>query len=808
MEERKFSPSVTFFIRLGLFELFFLTPLIFYGWATTFSMVKQTFAQLGCLCLILLLTFDLFRKKIILSLPSSTGIFILLFTIFMVLSFAWTGSFYASYLSMGIWGTYLCVYFITIATIKDKTWTKLLLIAVIGSGVIAALYSFFQFYGIELPIWKRLTGRMRLFSTFGNPNYLAGYIVATLHLEVLLFLTQKRKWKIIFLITIGVLYASLLITRTRGAWISLLISFLLVLMLLLLYRRNFFKKEKTSIIMLTTVAFFITLIFLTPNYLNRGKISIIERGASVINFKSSASQRFLIWNAAVQLIKEKPLLGWGVGTFGVYYPLAQGEFLSRQENKSFLPQANRSINAHNDYLQVWAETGIIGLFLFAMIIGTFYWRAFSFLRKNCRENSAIPCLYLIFFTGGITSFLIHALVSFPFHIIQNGMVFWLLLALSENIIVKKIKWDNNFKENLLSENTDKQLINENKPGKEPSSTLTLKFLRWAILLIVTGSVLYLSIWRIKIFMSDLHVKQAELFMESRLYVEAKWELEKAVKINPWNAQAYADLTQVYSYARDYEKVIEATRRAQVNWNIPNIHNRKAFAYLELGEINKAKKALSRCMFLYPNFSAGYINRGYISLLEGEKNLKRGKPKLAEEKLNESFLYYVQGKIWEPEFPLPERQLSFALYEAEEKIKDGEWSLKKLSPPFPFYSRKDYLIFILSPWVEPEKPFVINLLVCRKKDKTSPSTEDNFSLAVEVKKIEKTVWRKDISNLNLPANLPLIFKFKVKKGVPSGKYSIFASLSSNGKTLSCKEIEFQCISGGGKEKIKNPDKIVE
>ena len=116
--------------------------------------------------------------------------------------------------------------------------------------------------------------------------------------------------------------------------------------------------------MLTTVAFFITLIFLTPNYLNRGKISIIERGASVINFKSSASQRFLIWNAAVQLIKEKPLLGWGVGTFGVYYALAQGEFLSRQENKSFLPQANRSINAHNDYLQVWAETGIIGLFLF------------------------------------------------------------------------------------------------------------------------------------------------------------------------------------------------------------------------------------------------------------------------------------------------------------------------------------------------------------------------------------------------------------------------------------------------------------
>ena len=143
-------------------------------------------------------------------------------------------------------------------------------------------------------------------------------------------------------------------------------------------------------------------------------------------------------------------------------------------------------------------------------------------------------------------------------------------------------------------------------------------------------------------MSDLHVKQAELLMESRLYVEAKWELEKAVKINPWNAQAYADLTQVYSYARDYEKVIEAARRAQVNWNIPNIHNRKAFAYLELGEINKAKKALSRCMFLYPNFSAGYINRGYISLLEGEKNLKRGKPKLAEEKLNESFLYYVQG----------------------------------------------------------------------------------------------------------------------------------------------------------------------
>jgi len=173
MRERSFPSSLIFFIRFGLFELVFLTPLVFYGWATTFSSVKQTFAQVGCLVLLCGLSFELPHRKPGLSFPDITTFFIIFFGIFLVVSSLWSASFYASFLGLGIWGTFFAVYFLTAAIVEDEKWMRLLLIAAVASGALAALYSIFQFYEVELPIWRKVTGRMRLFSTFGNPNYLA-----------------------------------------------------------------------------------------------------------------------------------------------------------------------------------------------------------------------------------------------------------------------------------------------------------------------------------------------------------------------------------------------------------------------------------------------------------------------------------------------------------------------------------------------------------------------------------------------------------------------------------------------------------
>lgn len=782
---RSCNPSLSAFIlRLGLFELLFLTPLIFYGWATTFSVVKESFAQMGCLLLWCGFCFHLSRHKLTTSTFSPVTFFIILFALLSLISFAWSASFYASCLGLGVWGTFFVVYFLTLELVKSERWMRILTVTVISSGFLAAGYSFFQFYGIELPIWREIQGRMRIFSTFGNPNYLAGYLVAALHLGSLLFFISRGKWKFLWLAVTGLLYISLLITYTRGAWASLFFSGLFVIILLFLYNREFFRKNKLSISLLLLLITTVTLVYSTPNPLNVKKGGSLERGLSVMSPESSASQRFLIWGCAVELIKEKPVLGWGVGTFGVHYPGAQGKFLSRMENKDYLPRANRSINAHNDYLHIWVEQGLVGLFLFLGIIGIFYWRLFSFLRKSEGKN---PALFLIFFTGGITSFLIHAGVSFPFHIIQNGMVFYFLLALAVGIIQGGIKWE---------ENIGKNSAGKTRYAKGLSPAPLILFLKWAILLLVVAGTVYLSFWRMKIFISDLHVKQAKLFMESRLYSPARKELEEAVKINPYNAQAFADLTRIYSYFGLHRDVIQAARRAELNWNVPDIHNRRAFAYLKMGKIEKARGALQRCIYLYPNFAAGYINSVYLNLVEVEDNIKKMNLKMAEKNLDKAFLYYAQASIWQPELFLPKR-LPLAYYnyhrvkEKKQEKRANQWVAKKISPPFLFYSKKEHFIAILPPLTEPNREFNLNLLLYTRKDSFSPEKNQSFSLKVRLKEDGKLIWKKDFLDLEVIPGFPTILRFEVEQGVPSGEYMLFARFLSEDKVLSSAEVKFRC-----------------
>lgn len=782
---KKAPPSpLSLVICFGLFELLFLTPLVFYGWATTFSVTKESFAQIGFLVLILIwvvgLSRDLSEKRESFLLTPPFSIPIIIFGLILIFSLIWSSSLYPSFLSLGVWGVFFSVYFLTLWAVRDKKWVELLLIAVVGAGFIAAGYSILQFYGVELPIWRKVMGRMRLFSTFGNPNYLADYLAASLHLGVLLFLIQKRI-RFFWLLVVATLYTSLILTYTRGAWVAIFLSGIFVFILLFIYGKKFLLSQKLPIVLVMLVLLSITLIFSFPNPLNLKKRSVFERGTSIVHLKSSASQRILIWMAAVEMIKERPFLGWGVGNFGVHYPEAQGKILSRIENRDYIPQANRSTRAHNDYLQIWAETGLFGIVLFFWIIVSFYREIFSFLKRKGVKNLSSSSLFLVFFAGASTSFLIHATVSFPFHIVQNGMVFWLILALTGKIIKGKISWEEKGVEEF---NKD-----EDFPEKKLSFRSFRKPLIWIFLTLIFAGAFYLSLWRVKIFLSDINVKKAELLIEAGFYSAARDELYKAVKINPYNAQAFAYLTQVDSYLGVYPEIIKAAEKAYPNWNIAGIHNRKAFAYLKLGKIDETAKALDRCIFLYPNFAAGYINYGYLNLLKGEENIRKGNLLAAEKNLDDAFLFYVQGKIWKKDFTIPQR-LSLAYYNLinkRGKIRKG-WSVKKTSPSFLFYSRDDYFIFVLPSVAKLGEPFGIFALVWEKENKGFGKEESTFSFVARIEDKEKVWWEKKIVGVKL-SSTPLILKFNVGEKLPPRDYTISARLISGGKLLTTAKQKF-------------------
>ncbi|MCR4337075.1 MAG: O-antigen ligase family protein, partial [Candidatus Omnitrophica bacterium] len=82
--------------------------------------------------------------------------------------------------------------------------------------------------------------------------------------------------------------------------------------------------------------------------------------------------------------------------------------------------------AHNGYLQIAAETGIIGLLAFLSILLMFFWTVFK--NFTLKENSFV---FFVIFGGsaGLLAFWFHSLVDTTFFSVQLGVLMWMMMGL-------------------------------------------------------------------------------------------------------------------------------------------------------------------------------------------------------------------------------------------------------------------------------------------------------------------------------------------------------------------------------------------
>jgi len=745
--EKKLSFNTDLIIKTAIILLFFLIPLIFYGWATTFSITKETAAQLillfaGTIWLIKLLESGDYH-----SLKSSLNLAIIAFLIALLISLFQTHTYYTSFVDLSRWLSFILAYFILISSFKEKEWINALIAASLVSALISAIYVIFQFYGLDLPIWRKLGGRIRLFSTFGNPNYLSGYLAITLPLAFALFCLEKNKFRQILLeILIAILYIGVFITNIGGL-IALFMGTLFIGLILLIHQRKFLKENRLRLLILILILSIISLIYSSPNPLNPTKRNITQEGISYTNLKySSTQQRFLIWLSTIQMIKKHPFLGSGIGTFRIHYPASQGKVLSLEKNKKYIPEANKSINAHNDYLHLWAETGIIGLVCFFWLIFLFYRKSFKYLKEVKREDK----LLLIGIMGMGIALLTDALFSFPFHIIQNGMLFPLMLSLSVLIGEKREQIGNK----------DVNLEKKNFP----------LLIRRAMQISIVLLTICLGILRVRIFIADTHLKTTEIIMQVGAYSAAEKEAERAVKIDPYNGEAYSYLGGINIYLGKYKEAIKNLKKAEKNWIYIGLCNDLGYAYLKTGKIEKAKESFKKNTYLFPQFFRTYINLGSISLEEGDKALSLKNLKLAEEKFDTSFIYYEQAKVLRDDFPIP-FNLSIQYYKigalkAKEKLTTED---TKFTENISFFSKDHPRLHILRPAARANKPIYFKVFLYLKEE---PILSAHLIIRDKKEKI--------IKNLNLKKNSfspdnTYILNALLKDGLSQGKYEAIARI---------------------------------
>ena len=140
-------------------------------------------------------------------------------------------------------------------------------------------------------------------------------------------------------------------------------------------------------------------------------------------FFGSLTVRVDYWKAGLGMLRDYPVFGSGLGTFGTLYA------------KYKLLQGRETQLAHNNYLQVWIEMGILGIVSFLWLWIAFLrrgWKLINRLRITGSDEFScyrLPAAVVIGCYAGVVAFLIHSLVDFDLYVPGIAMNVWLFLGL-------------------------------------------------------------------------------------------------------------------------------------------------------------------------------------------------------------------------------------------------------------------------------------------------------------------------------------------------------------------------------------------
>jgi O-antigen ligase len=145
------------------------------------------------------------------------------------------------------------------------------------------------------------------------------------------------------------------------------------------------------------------------------------------------SARFYYWLIALEMIKNHLLLGVGYGNFNALFWEVVSNFQRQPENAFYrfiLEEHIRGVSpgyVHNDYLQIAAESGLLGLGAWFGLWSVLLCQAWQTAKRAASKPRILlfSAALLAYFVG----FAVDGLFNFPVQIPVSGFVFWLLLGM-------------------------------------------------------------------------------------------------------------------------------------------------------------------------------------------------------------------------------------------------------------------------------------------------------------------------------------------------------------------------------------------
>jgi len=290
-------------------------------------------------------------------------------------------------------------------------------------GFVLAIFGLTQSFTSPTKVyWVRELSQSTAFGPFINRHHFAGYMELTISLPLgLLFagVVEKKKW-VLYLFIAGLMGVALVMTTSRGGIISLVAEVAFLAIVTAIWRTQSQRRGRTKSNPLKSVAVRAglagaLLVGLFLGVLLLGGEFSIYRFIDSVNTDDPTTGRAHFWAVTLDIIKAHPYVGTGLGAFGVIY--------TRYDSRNGMFRLEQ---AHNDYLQVLSDAGIIGAVLAFSFVALLFWKAISRARSkdDFRRGVALAAL------SGCFAVMVHSFFDFTLHTTSNALLFLVMAALA------------------------------------------------------------------------------------------------------------------------------------------------------------------------------------------------------------------------------------------------------------------------------------------------------------------------------------------------------------------------------------------
>ncbi len=507
-----------------------------------------------------------------------------------------------SYLHYFLWS--LILFFNLYIFNRGNEWRKKVLrivLVITTASTLVAIYGILQILNIDFITWPEppfLTGRA--LSTFGQPNFLASYLLLTIPLAAYLVHFYKRfLHNFLYLLALILQIFCLFFTSSRGGLLAFF-ALLLIFVAYLFFRSKLSKKVKIFLVLGTVCSFIISVAAM--EYTIPGRIE------SLLDFKrGSLAARVYFFQAAANAILQKPVVGYGLETgldvFITYYERDWALFGDVNANTD---------RAHNIILDILISGGFISLMMYAL------WY-YYFFRLASKQSFQLEKNYLslALLLGSLAYFIS---LFFSFIIVGGEIYFWLYFSLLT----------------IISVMDNKSGLDEADSQITKKAELSVKF-KWFIFIIVSVVSGWQFIFSLQALKADYYLNEMQKSVNELDFITAAVLKEEAMtlNINPIQREniqyfLYNNLSNLCLYGGNRDLAEETIIMRKINQAVLEVTDSgykniflKARLFACLKNEEKANEYFDRLHEISPAWPLAYLERGnYLlkigNLAEAEK----------------------------------------------------------------------------------------------------------------------------------------------------------------------------------------------